>query len=60
MMMLETIETADAARDHAIAWQLWQSNRALSWGEVSEWAAHFERLAVRFGLVAEFRENGII
>ena len=49
-----------AAREQAIDWQEWQSEQNLSYGELNYWMAHFERLARRFGLVREFRENAVI
>lgn len=48
------------ARETAIAWQYAAAEQNLSYGELAEAADHFERLAKRFGLVREFRENGII
>jgi hypothetical protein len=48
------------ASDHAKEWQQWASDQDLSYGELAEWAAHFEAIALQFDLVAEFQENGII
>ena len=50
----------EAARERAIAWQYEAAEQSLSYGELAEAADHFHRLAKRFGLVREFRENGII
>lgn len=50
----------EAARQAAIEWQLQASETALSYGELAEKSAHFEKLARRFGLIREFRENAII
>lgn len=50
----------EKARAEAIAWQLEFDVKCLSWGEVAAKFDHFYRLAKRFGLVREFRENGII
>ncbi len=50
----------EAARQEAIDWQLDFANHSYSWGELSEYAAYFEKLGKRYGLTAEFRENGII
>lgn len=47
------------ARDLAVAYSLFDCG-GLSWGEYAEIGAYFENLAHRFGLVEEFRENGII
>lgn len=48
------------ARDEAISWQLSMEEHAYSYGELVYFQLHFERLARRYGLVQEFRENGII
>lgn len=53
-------ETAEQARDKAIEWQNWQAEQSLSYGELAEWRAYFEALAVKFPELAdEFKENGI-
>lgn len=49
-----------AARDAAILYQQTAAEQAQSWEEVADAAARFERLARRFGLLREFRENGLI
>ena len=59
-MNMETIDTAEQARQKAIDWQSWASEQNLSMGEYLEWSIYFEELADRFGLTEEFRENGII
>ena len=48
------------AREEAISWQMEFDGKCLSWHELAITHSHFERLAKRFGLVNEFRENGII
>lgn len=53
-------QTREEARDHAIAYQAWAATQSQSWGEVAEWQAHFAKLAERFDLTDEFKENGII
>ena len=47
------------ARQEAIDWQdgLFRDNR--SYEEMREAAEHFEKLGRRYGLLREFRENGI-
>ena len=47
------------ARQEAIDWQndLFRDNR--SYEELAEAAEHFEKLGKRYGLLKEFRENGI-
>ena len=50
----------ERARAQAIEWQYEADEQSLSYGELAEAADHFTELAQRFGLVREFRENGII
>lgn len=50
----------DAARDAAIMAQQEAAEQVQSWEEVAETADRLERLARRFGLLREFRENGLI
>jgi hypothetical protein len=49
-----------AARDAVIMAQQEAAERVQSWEEVAEAADRLERLARRFGLLREFRENGLI
>lgn len=49
-----------AARDAAIMAQQEAAEQVQSWEEVAETADRLERLARRFGLLREFRENGLI
>ena len=44
------------ARNEAINWQ----NSDNNYSELVDARIHFEKLAKRFGLIREFRENGII
>lgn len=48
------------ARQEAIDWQHQASTQNLSYGEIVEKNNYFERLGKRYGLVKEFRENGVI
>ena len=48
------------ARNKAIEWQYEFGNHNYSYGELAYYSGYFERLAKRYGLVKEFRENGII
>jgi hypothetical protein len=62
-MKLSTIDpvtTKDQARQLAIDWQHQASEESLSYAELSAWARFFEKLGKRFGLIREFKENGII
>lgn len=53
-------ELKERARDKAVEWQLDFQNHNYSYGELIHYQNHFTRLAKRYGLVKEFRENGII
>ena len=48
------------ARNKAIEWQMDFNNHDYSYGELVYWQNYFEKLGKRYGLVKEFRENGII
>ena len=48
------------ARQKAMDWQTEYYNNNYSYGELIAFAEYFTRLAKRYGLIAEFRENGII
>lgn len=50
----------EMARIEAIDWQLDFNNHNYSYGELDYYTDYFTRLAKRYGLVKEFRENGII
>lgn len=50
----------ERARDKAIEWQMDFDNHNYSYGELAYWGDYFMKLANRYGLVKEFRENGII
>ena len=48
------------ARNSAIWWQLNFENENYSYFDLSEWQEYFYTLAKRYGLIREFKENGII
>jgi len=48
------------ARQVGIDFQQWVSNQALSYGQLSAYQSDLYKMAKRFGLVKEFRENGIV
>jgi hypothetical protein len=50
----------ERARDKAVGWQSGFCDHNYSYGELAYWGEYFERLGKRYGLVREFRENGII
>ena len=47
------------ARDKAVEWQTDFKNHNYSYGELVYWQEYFERLGRAYGLLTEFRENGI-
>lgn len=50
----------ERARQMAINWQYDTAQKTMSYNELMEAAEHFEKLAKRYGLLKEFKENGII
>ena len=50
----------EAVRQEAIDWQLEQSEKSSSYMEIAEQSNHFENLGRRYGLLTEFRVNGIL
>ena len=47
-------------REEAARWQYDYSRHAYSYGELAEKQAYFENGGKKYGLMKEFRENGII
>lgn len=54
------IKTKEEARQYAIDWQNWIAEQNLSWEEIAKWESYMEDIAIKFHLVSEFKENGII
>lgn len=50
----------EKAREEALNWQTDVAEKSLSWWDVAHMGYYFEKLAKRFGLIREFRENCII
>lgn len=50
----------EAARQEAIDWQVEFSEHSYSYDKLVVFQEHFVQLGRRFGLLSEFRENGII
>lgn len=50
----------EAARQEAIDWQIEAAELNLSMEGIAIATTHFEKLGRRYGLLREFRENGII
>ena len=46
-------------RQEAIDWQNDFAKHNYSYGELAEFGEYFEKLGRRYGLLKEFRENGI-
>lgn len=53
-------ERKERARQLAIDWQMEASEISLSWGGYIIATDYFRKLARRYGLTEEFRENAII
>ena len=53
-------DAKEKARNEAIDWQYEVADHNYSYGELFYWQDYFEKKARRYGLVQEFRENGII
>lgn len=49
----------EAARQMAVEWQLEFQNRQMYYSDLHEAGDRFERIGRRYGLLREFRENGI-
>ena len=48
------------AQAMAIEWQLTYYELIYPWGDIAFYADYFRRIGKRYGLLKEFRENGII
>lgn len=48
------------AREKAQQIQMYNTETRQSWQQVADTCADFEKLGKRYGLIKEFRENGII
>lgn len=57
--MSKYLNGKENARNKAIDYQNWAADQELSYGELLEYSLYFEKLGKRYGLLAEFRENGI-
>jgi hypothetical protein len=53
-------ERKEKARQKAIGWEHEMSERDLSYKELIWYQQDFEKLARKYGLIREFRENAII
>lgn len=50
----------ESARSKAVEWQRSFESHDYSYGELAYYGEYFSRLAKRYGLVREFKENGIV
>lgn len=50
----------EESRNKAIEWQSHFSDESYSWSELLRFQEYFTKLGKRYGLLREFRENGII
>ena len=50
----------EALREFAIEWQRAQADCVMSWGDVAWYNDFFETYGRKYGLLREFKENGII
>lgn len=57
---MDYIKTVEQARQYAIDYQIWSSRQNLSYGELLVFQNKLSKLAKRFNLIREFKENGII
>ena len=53
-------ERKDLARSKAIGLQIANFEKAMSWEEVNQNSDYLYRLGKRYGLIREFKENGIL
>ena len=53
-------ENKATARQKAIDWQNEQAKKSCSYAEMIEQAEYFQKIAKKYGLIKEFKENCII
>ena len=53
-------EKKERAREKAIQWQRNFEHNNYSYSDLATFGHHFENLGKRYGLIREFKENGII
>lgn len=53
-------EQKQKARELAQTWQFNFANNNYSWEEIGEFTNFFTKLGKRYGLLKEFRENGVL
>lgn len=58
--VLKAIKTKECARSFAIQWQSDFDLKAMDWGQLALWSVVFRKLGKKFGLLREFKDNGIL
>ena len=58
--MSKYMEKKEAARNEAIDLHSAAANDSMSWSELAERQEHLTTIGRRYGMIREFRENGII
>ena len=53
-------QAKERARQRAGDWQLAFSDNVYYWSDLADFSAYFEKLGKRYGLIKEFKGNGII
>jgi hypothetical protein len=53
-------EGKELARQAAINWQRDFENHNYSYSQLADWTLYFYKLGRKYGLIKEFRENGIL
>lgn len=57
---ISKVKTKGQAQSLAVEWQQQQSGYNMSWSEAVFYSHYFKKLAKKFKLTKEFKENGII
>ena len=50
----------ESLREEAVAWQMMAGETALYWSDILGAGEYFEKQGRKYGLLREFRENGIL
>jgi hypothetical protein len=57
---VDKVTSEDQARDIAIEYQMYAGEHDLSYGEIVYFNNRLEDIASKFGLLDEFKENGVL